>query len=166
MMSHFSSPIIASLLIICSLKVSAHHGTTVLPLELAGCWQADQGDTVAWEMWQVTGPHRMLGLSWETAKDAATADTHGPFEFLRIEVNPDGDLTYLAQPGGKPPVAFVQPRTSEEETSGGGWTFDNPDHDFPQRIHYRHDGEQLEVWISDLEQRQRIDFSKTAAPCP
>jgi hypothetical protein len=52
------------------------------------------------------------------------------FEFLRLEARPDG-VYYVAQPGGKPPVAFKWDGKSETEV-----VFENPQHDFPKRIIY------------------------------
>ena len=45
---------------------------------------------------------------------------------------------YIAQPGGQPPTHFAR-------TDGGeNWVrFENPEHDFPQRIEYRRDGDRL-----------------------
>jgi len=58
----------------------------------------------------------------------------GSFEFLRIAI--DGErLAYFASPGGKAPTAFHL-----AELDGKHVVFENPEHDFPQRILY---------WIDD-----------------
>ena len=64
------------------------------------------------------------------------------FEFLRIS-KIAGLATYLAQPGGSPPVAFTR-------TDGGeDWVrFENPQHDFPQRVEYRRSGQALQATIT------------------
>lgn len=55
----------------------------------------------------------------------------------------DGVQSYIAQPGGKPPTAFK--RTAGGET----WArFENPDHDFPQRIEYRREGDRLHAEVA------------------
>ncbi len=59
------------------------------------------------------------------------------FEFLRIAPNGEG-LAYLASPRGKPAVAFQLVESAE-----GHAVFANPEHDFPQRITYRRDGDTL-----------------------
>lgn len=59
------------------------------------------------------------------------------FEFLRIALDGDG-LALLAQPSGKPASAFPLIESTE-----GHAVFANPEHDFPQRIIYRRDGETM-----------------------
>lgn len=65
------------------------------------------------------------------------------FEFLRLEAGADGVPVYLAQPGGGAPVAFrLVQRTATSAI------FENPAHDYPQRIAYVRDREQLTATIS------------------
>jgi len=53
------------------------------------------------------------------------------YEFLRIEKRPDG-IFYLASPKGRnPPTEFKLVQTESRRA-----TFENPKHDFPQRIIY------------------------------
>lgn len=52
------------------------------------------------------------------------------FEYLRI-VERHGGLVYVAQPNGSPPTEFVL-----AEISATRAVFENPRHDFPQRIVY------------------------------
>jgi hypothetical protein len=59
---------------------------------------------------------------------------HG-FEFLRIEADPSG-LVYLASPQGRPATPFPL-----KELSGQRVVFENPEHDFPQRVLYWRDAE-------------------------
>ena len=59
------------------------------------------------------------------------------FEFLRIEER-DGEIAYVAQPGGGASTSFRL--VSVEGTTA---VFENPDHDFPQRIIYRLDDGKL-----------------------
>jgi hypothetical protein len=63
------------------------------------------------------------------------------FEFVRI-MEIEGALTYVAQPDGDPPTNF--PRTD----GGDDWIrFENKEHDYPQRIEYRREGEGLRAEI-------------------
>ncbi len=57
------------------------------------------------------------------------------FEYLRIEERPVG-IVYVAQPGGRPGTEFTLRKLQGTEV-----VFENPDHDFPQRIIYRIDEE-------------------------
>lgn len=85
-------------------------------------------------------PHRgdmLLGVN-RTLKKSRTVS----FEFLRIALV-EGQLVYVAQPGGRPPTSFTR-------TDGGvNWVrFENRAHDFPQRIEYRREGEALRATIA------------------
>jgi hypothetical protein len=105
-----------------------------------------------WESEEPTGPHTvehwlapeggtMLGVN-RTAVDGRTVF----FEYLRIEARAEGPA-YLASPVGRdPPTTFVA------TAAGPSWiTFANPEHDFPQRIEYRREGDRLQMRISGVE---------------
>ena len=77
------------------------------------------------ERWSPPLGGAMLGVSRTVSRGKMTA-----FEFLRI-VERDGGLVYIAQPGGVPPTEFVL-----TELGGTRAVFENPRHDFPQRIVY------------------------------
>jgi hypothetical protein len=93
------------------------------------------------EIWSTPRGGVMLGYS-----RSGTNDRMREFEFLRVAAGPDGIPAYLAQPGGQPPVAFRL--TAHDATSA---TFDNPQHDFPQRIVYRRSGDTMVATISALD---------------
>jgi hypothetical protein len=104
---------------------------------LAGQWcHHSNGETVE-EIWYPPAGSETLGMSRNLRSEKQVA-----FEYLRITVA-DGLATYIAQPGGRPPVAFVR-------TDGGdSWVrFENPKHDFPTRIEYRRAGKSLKATIS------------------
>ena len=104
---------------------------------LSGRWCGGAGDERVEEVWLDPTGGQLLGLS-RTTKHGQLAS----FEFLRIGPV-DGVATYFAQPGGRPPTTFSR-------TDGGdGWVrFENPSHDFPQRIEYRRDGNVLHAEIA------------------
>ena len=102
-------------------------------------WVSDDPDgphTV--EHWLVPEGGTMLGVN-RTAHDGRTV----MFEYLRIEAQAQG-IAYLASPRGEhPPTRFAA------ADSGPSFiAFENPEHDFPQRIEYRRDGDRLEMRIS------------------
>lgn len=103
---------------------------------LAGSWCGGRGDTRIEEVWLRPGGGLMLGMS----------RTGGPrrteFEHLRIETQ-GGTLVYQAQPQGRPAVPFTIGRQGADFVE-----FDNPQHDFPQRIRYQRQGDQLRAEIS------------------
>jgi hypothetical protein len=65
------------------------------------------------------------------------------FEFLRLEQSADGGVDYVAQPGGRPPVRFRCTSLSDRKA-----VFENPQHDFPTKITYERDGDELIAAIS------------------
>lgn len=52
-------------------------------------------------------------------------------EFLRIEEH-EGQVTLVARPSGQPEASFKMIQSSANEV-----IFENPQHDFPQRVIYR-----------------------------
>jgi hypothetical protein len=96
---------------------------------LGGCWQQRAGARVVEEQWMAPRGGVMMGMS-RTARN----DTVVEYEQLRI-FQRGGRVVYAAAPSGQAPAEF--------ETSAIGDTlvvFENPAHDFPQRIIYRRRG--------------------------
>lgn len=71
----------------------------------------------------------MIGMS-----RTISGETTRAWEALRI-VPKDGTLTYIAQPGGQNETPFAATLISDTLA-----VFENPAHDFPQRIAYRRVG--------------------------
>jgi hypothetical protein len=101
------------------------------------------------ESWSVPRGGIMLGHS-----RSGSGDVVREFEFLRLQAGPDGVPAYLAQPGGRPATAF---RLAARE--GASATFDNPQHDFPQRIRYVRTGDTMVATISRLDGSNAMSFS-------
>jgi len=68
-----------------------------------------------------------LGMS-RTVSDGETV----AFEFIRIVSTGDGGLVFIASPSGQNTTGFALVSVTDHEV-----IFENPDHDFPQRIIYR-----------------------------
>ncbi len=68
----------------------------------------------------------MLGVS-RTIKQGKTVE----YEFMQLRQLPDGVLAFIPQPSGQPPSVFKLVHLGESEV-----VFENPEHDFPQRIAY------------------------------
>jgi hypothetical protein len=93
---------------------------------LTGCWTMTRGDAVTQEQWLEPLGGTLMGIS-RTAKGGKTIE----HEFLQIrEVN--GKLAYVAKPSGQAEATFPLKTFSLSEA-----IFENPAHDFPQRIIYR-----------------------------
>jgi ketosteroid isomerase-like protein len=104
---------------------------------LSGHWCAEQDTNTIEELW--LPPHG--GVSVGLGRTLDSERTTG-FEYFRI-VDLDGVQSFVAQPGGNLPTTF-------RRTDGGeNWIrFENPDHDFPQRIEYHRAGETLHAEVS------------------
>ena len=109
---------------------------------LSGTWVGeDANDLATVEHWLAPEGGTMLGVG-RTTMDGRTVF----FEYLRIEAEHPG-IAYLASPRGQdPPTRFAA-----VEQGLGSITFENLDHDFPQRIEYRREDDRLHVRISATE---------------
>ncbi len=105
---------------------------------ISGHWQVTEGDHTIEEVWSHPAGGMLLGYG-RTLQDGEVAG----FEFLRIATGVDA--AYFAQPGGQPPTRFVLTAAGDQTV-----VFENPDHDFPQRLHYRREGDTLLVTVSDM----------------
>src|SRR5688572_20560502 len=57
-------------------------------------------------------------------------------EFMEIRHLPDGKLAFIGHPSGQSTTVFPVLRIDEAEV-----VFENPEHDFPQRVAYAREGE-------------------------
>lgn len=98
---------------------------------LAGCWAAESADAGSVEHWLPLAGGTMLGVS-RTVKNGRTVD----HEFLQIRRDAEGRVVYVALPARQKEASFTAIAMGEREV-----TFENPAHDFPQRILYKAVGE-------------------------
>ncbi|MEZ4423608.1 MAG: DUF6265 family protein [Gemmatimonadota bacterium] len=99
--------------------------TDTLPVWMAGCWEQRRGDRITREDWTAPLGGMMFGLSVTLRGDSARA-----WEFLRIAPGERGPA-YHASPSGQAPTTFAW------ADAGPDWiVFEDPQHDFPQRIRY------------------------------
>ncbi|MGK5063277.1 DUF6265 family protein [Janthinobacterium sp. LB3P112] len=101
---------------------------------LAGCWNVDGAEPGSGEQWSTAAGGTILGTS-RTVKGGKTT----AFEFVQIRLTEPGQLAYIVQPSGQPPVIFNLLRQDKPNT----FIFANLDNDFPSRIIYRHDSERI-----------------------
>ncbi len=121
---------IASLAIALFVSVSAQSAT--FPTWMTGSWQGHVNGVQMEEHWTSAAGGLMLGTHRDVRPNKKTF-----FEFLRIEEK-DGKLTYLAMPAGQPPTSFPLKTLTSTKV-----VFENPEHDFPQRVIYWRDGKKL-----------------------
>lgn len=89
------------------------------------------------EHWLPTRGDLMLGVG-RTVKDGKTVN----FEFMRIESGVGG-ANYIALPQGGAPTTFRMTASGEAFAR-----FENPAHDFPQRVQYRRTPDGLHAEIA------------------
>jgi hypothetical protein len=94
---------------------------------MAGCWAPDGGQHGSVEQWTAPAGRSMLGMS-RTVRDGKTVF----FEFLRIVEEDDGWTGLIASPAGQETARFELVDLGPKLV-----VFENPNHDFPQRISYR-----------------------------
>lgn len=101
---------------------------------LSGCWATPGAEAGSGETWTAPAGGTLLGLS-RTVKGGRTV----AWEFLLIQDEPDG--TYLvARPSGQPEAKF-----RAVAFTPGKVVFENPAHDFPQRVIYERRSESAMV---------------------
>lgn len=111
-------------------------GSTATPLAplawLAGCWEARSTaggrTTVSSEQWMPEAGGLLLGMG-RTVRDGRLVN----FESVRVVLEGEGQtLVYIANPSGQKETRF--PLKSADD---GRFVFENPAHDFPQRVIYQ-----------------------------
>ena len=92
---------------------------------MAGTWTGVKDGVFSEETWTAPGGGAMLGVHRDLREGRMVG-----FEFLRIDADKEG-LTYWASPGGQPATPFRLKESGPRRV-----VFENPTHDFPQRILY------------------------------
>jgi hypothetical protein len=126
---------------------------------MAGCWAQQGREAGSVEQWMAPAGGLMLGMA-RTLKNGRVVE----FEFMQIRADADGQLIYVAQPQGRPPTEFRLLRQGEAEA-----VFENPAHDFPQRVIYRlaapdRLAARIEGTVNGKE--RGIDFAMQRVACP
>ena len=125
---------------------------------ISGCWVMDDGKERTEESWMKPSGKSMIGMS-RTVAGGKTVHT----ESLQIRES-NGQIAYIVAlgPGAKPTV-FKLVKGSDNEA-----VFENPEHDFPQRIIYRR--ESMEALFARIEGAEKgvnkaMDFRYKRSKC-
>ena len=124
---------------------------------LQGCWQLTSGQRVVEEQWMGPRAKSMLGMG-----RTVRGDTLVEYESVLIREQ-DGRLAYEAHPSGQPGAVFLASAATDSEV-----VFENPAHDFPQRVGYRRDGpDGLVGWIDGVSQgkARKVEFPYRRTVC-
>lgn len=124
---------------------------------LANCWSAVGGEPGSGEYWTPAAGGSLLGVARTVRGDRTRS-----FEFM--QVRSEGDtLVFIAQPGGGAPVHFPAVEVGDTHV-----VFENPDHDFPQRVSYRlHAPGELRARVEGAadDSARAIEFSFQRSSC-
>ena len=124
---------------------------------LQGCWEDRSPQRTIEEQWMAPRGTNMIGMG-RTVRGDRLVD----FELVVLREQ-DGALAYEAHPAGQPSAVFIA-RTVSESTV----IFENPQHDFPQRIGYQRKGpDALLAWVegTDKGQARRVEFPYRRTGC-
>jgi len=123
-----SSTVLVSILIGLSTPALAENAASVNELAwLTGCWANFEGEAGSGEQWTKPAGKSLFGIN-RTVRNSETV----AFEFMQIRETGTGQIEFIARPSGQTGATFIMVRLSGNEV-----VFENPDHDFPQRIIYR-----------------------------
>ena len=125
---------------------------------MQGCWQLTNGDRIVEENWTSPKAGSMLGTG-RTIRAGKLVE----HEFVLLAER-DGRLAYQAHPAGQPSTTFMS-----KEMDDTSVVFEDPAHDFPQRVGYRRvAGDQLLGWIEGTVsgKLRRVEFPYRRVECP
>ena len=123
---------------------------------LQGCWSVTMGEREVEEYWMAPKGTSMLGIG-RTTRRGVLAD----YEMTLIRQAED-HLVYEAHPSDQPVATFYSIDVSPSRI-----VFENPKHDFPQRIGYERKGNTLLAWIEGTQngKTRRVEFPYLHTAC-
>ena len=150
-------PTFVALLLIVSTSATTQSPLTAADLEfMTGCWRFEAKGRIVEEHWMAPAGGTTMGIS-RTVVDGKTTE----FEFVQIREVAQG-LAFVAKPSNQPEATFIAKSKTAEEI-----VFENPAHDFPQRIRYRLDGQTLRARVEGtMNGKERgFEFPYTRTNC-
>lgn len=123
---------------------------------LQGCWSVTTGERDVEEYWMAPKGSSMLGIA-RTTRNGLLTD----YEMTLIRQAEDR-IVYEAHPSQQPMTLFYS-----IDVSSSRIVFENPKHDFPQRIGYERTGNRLLAWIEGTQngKARRIEFPYVRTSC-
>jgi len=124
---------------------------------LAGCWSLSDGERTVDEQWMAPRAGSMQGMS-------RTVRTERLIAHEAVIVRERGELLdYEVSPSGQATTVFTSISIGD-----GSVVFENLQHDFPQRVAYRRNGDQLLAWIEGPRNgaMRRIEYPYQRVACP
>ena len=93
---------------------------------MSGCWSLEGGEAGSGEMWTRPMGNMLFGIGHITGDGVVNF-----YEYMRIEKRASGELYLVAQPSNQSGGEFKMTEMEQRRV-----VFENPAHDFPQRITY------------------------------
>lgn len=151
-------PLAAALCLVASTPAPAPHPEGIARVAwLAGCWESVNPRRVIEEQWTAPRGRNMVGMGRTVRGDSLV-------DYELTIIREEGDrLAYEAHPAGQPEATFRSIQIGESNV-----TFENLEHDFPQRVMYRLSGpDSLIARIEGTEngKTRGIDFPYSRATC-
>ena len=154
-----SKIILSCLLLLTTAAVAQEKTFTINDLAwLKGCWSSNRDGRTITEHWLKPAGGTMLGIS-RTVADGKTVE----FEFMQIRAEANGEIHFIAKPSGQPETMFKLIKGNAREM-----IFENPQHDFPQRVIYRlqNDGSLVgRIEGVSTGKEKAVDFPMTRERC-
>lgn len=148
------------LLLATSLSISSAEAQTLSIKDVAwlqGCWEMREGDRLVEERWMPPRAGSMLGVG-RTTRGSKLVE----HEYI-VLTERDGRLAYEAHPSGQAATTFMSHPVSGREV-----VFEDPAHDFPQRVGYKSTGPgQMLAWVEGTSggKTRRIEFPYRLVNC-
>lgn len=147
------------------LMLAVHIGANAQPTGiqrlawLQGCWQIDTPERVVEEQWSAPRAGSMLGSSRTMRGDKLVGH-----EFVLLRERGE-QLAYEVQPSGQAATVFLSIKLE-----GASVVFENLKNDFPQRVAYERQGNELLAWIEGPRrgqpaQTRRIEYPYRRVAC-
>ncbi len=126
---------------------------------IAGCWEINDTarERIVQEQWMKPAGGVMLGMA-RTIRAGRLVN----WEFTRL-IEKDGEVFYVAKPSQNAAETFFKLVKSSPNEA----VFENPEHDFPQRIIYRRSGDKLTARIEGTNDGKpaAMDYPFTKSAC-
>ncbi len=114
-----------------------------------GCWENDNG--LEREVWNIDPSGWLFG-------HAVNRNEAGDVTFFeQMRISTQNDKTYLIISGSNGRAI-----TFRQVEAGPEYIFENVDHDYPQRITYTPENDELKANISMLDGSKKVSFNKSA----
>jgi len=150
--------ILSSMVLLLTLFLPQESPTVERVAWLQGCWETVSPQRTVEEQWMAPRGGSMIGMG-RTLRGGALV------EYEIVVIRQQGNqLAYDAHPSGQPSAVFVTNTVSDSLV-----VFENPQHDFPQKIGYQRTGpDSLLAWVEGTQkgQTRRIEFPYRRAMCP